>query len=126
MRPTALAVGAAGVTVAVVASCSKPAAPAAAPDVELVARGWAVYETEACAACHGAGRRGGDVAPSLSNLGDHWEEDRLVAFLTDPVAYRAHDPRMREVAARYPAEMPGVPTGDVERIRALAHYLLHE
>jgi mono/diheme cytochrome c family protein len=126
MRPTVLAVGAAAVAVAVVASCSKPAAPVAAPDAALIDRGRAVYTAEACAACHGAGRRGSDVAPSLWNLGHHWDEDRLIAFLTDPVAYRAHDPRMREVAARYPADMPGVPTGDVERIRALAHYLLHE
>jgi acetyl-CoA carboxylase carboxyltransferase component len=51
---------------------------------------------------------------------------REIESAEDPVAYRAHDPRMREVAARYPADMPGVPTGDVERIRALAHYLLHE
>jgi mono/diheme cytochrome c family protein len=114
------------VVVEVVASCSKPAAPAAAPDAETIARGRKVYETEACAACHGAGRRGSDVAPSLWNLGRHWDEDRLVAFLTDPVAYRARDTRIAEVAARYPADMPAVPTANAERIRALAHYLLHE
>jgi hypothetical protein len=33
---------------------------------------------------------------------------------------------MAEVAARYPADMPAVSTGNAERIRALAHYLLHE
>jgi mono/diheme cytochrome c family protein len=125
MRTTGTALGLA-FTVVVVASCSKPAAPAVAPDAGVVDRGRAVYETEACAACHGAGRRGSDVAPSLWNLRRHWDEDRLVAFLSDPVAYRAHDPRIAEVSARYRADMPGVPTGDVERIRALAHYLLHE
>lgn len=114
------------VATAIVASCSKPAAPAAAPDAETIARGRKVYEAEACAACHGAGRRGSDVAPSLWNLGRHWDEDRLVSFLEDPVAFRVHDPRMVELAARYPADMPGVPTDDTERIRALAHYLLHE
>ena len=126
MRTTSPAAVSLAVTVVVVASCSKPAAPATAPDAELLARGRKVYEVEACAACHGAGRRGSDVAPSLWNLGRHWDEDRLVDFLRNPVAYRARDPRMAVVAARYPADMPGVPTGDTERIRALAHYLLHE
>ena len=126
MRSTGLAVVSLAVTAVVVASCSKPAAPAAAPDAETIARGRRVYEAEACAACHGAGRRGSDVAPSLWNLGRHWDEDSLVSFLKDPVVFRAHDPRMAEVAARYPADMPGVPTGDTEQIRALAHYLLHE
>ena len=126
MRTISVAAVALVVAIAVVASCSKPAPPAAAPDAETIARGRKVYEAEACAACHGAGRSGSDVAPALWNLGRHWDEDRLVSFLKDPVAFRAHDPRMAEVAARYPADMPGVPTGDAERIRALAHYLLHE
>jgi mono/diheme cytochrome c family protein len=114
------------VTVVIAAGCSKAAPPAAAPDAELIARGRKVYETENCAACHGAGRRGSDVAPSLWNLGRHWDEDTLVGFFKDPVAYRAQDARMAEVAARYPADMPAVPTGNTERLRALAHYLLHE
>jgi mono/diheme cytochrome c family protein len=126
MRTISVAAVTFAVAIAISTSCSKPAAPAAAPDAEMIAHGRKVYETEACAACHGAGRRGSDVAPSLWNLGRHWDEDRLVSFLKDPVAFRAHDPRMAEVAARYPADMPGVPTGDTERIRALARYLLHE
>ena len=125
MRPTGTVLALA-FTAAVAAGCSGPVAPAVAPDAETIARGRKVYETEACAACHGAGRRGSDVAPSLWNLGRHWNEDRLVDFLTDPVAYRARDARMAEVAARYPADMPAVSTGNAERIRALAHYLLHE
>ncbi|MBP1621228.1 MAG: Cytochrome c [Acidobacteria bacterium] len=114
------------VTAAGAAGCAKPAATAAAPDAEAIERGRRIYATEACAACHGAGRRGSDVAPSLWNLGRHWDEERMVAFLRDPVAYRAHDSRMAEVAARYPADMPAVATGDAGKLRDLAHYLLHE
>jgi mono/diheme cytochrome c family protein len=126
MTTTCRAAALLAATVVTAAGCSKPAAPAAAPDAEVLARGRKVYETENCAACHGAGRRGSDVAPSLWNLRRHWDEDTLVAFLRDPVAFRQHDARMAEVAARYAADMPAIPTGNAERIRALAHYLLHD
>jgi mono/diheme cytochrome c family protein len=114
------------VIVAVATGCARPVATAAAPDAAAIERGRRIYDAEACAACHGAGRRGSDVAPSLWNLRRHWDEERMVAFLQDPVSYRAHDSRMAEVAARYPADMPAVATGDLERIRDLAHYLLHD
>lgn len=126
MRTTGRAVVLLAGAVVIAASCSEPAPPVAAPDAELLARGRKVYETEACAACHGAGRRGSDVAPSLWNLRRHWDEDSLVAFLRDPVASPQRDARMAEVAARYAADMPAIPTSNAERIRALAHYLLHE
>ena len=114
------------VFVAVTTGCARPTETAAAPDAAAIERGRRTYDAEACAACHGAGRRGSDVAPPLWNLGRHWDEERMVAFLRDPVAYRARDSRMAEVAARYSADMPAVATGDLERIRDLAHYLLHE
>ncbi len=83
-----------------------------------------VYRSEPCAGCHGEERAGGRLAPPLRGLAQHWDEEKLVRFLRDPVAFRQDDSRIRSMAARYPSKMPPVGTSDAEKLRVLALFLL--
>lgn len=112
----------AGLVVAVVGAlaCGK----SVVVDPAVRAAGEKVYRTEPCVGCHGEQRQGGRLAPPLAGLARHWDEEKLVRFLRDPVAFAQQDRRIRALAARYPSRMPPVNTSDPAKLRALAHYLL--
>lgn len=83
-----------------------------------------VYRSEPCAGCHGDERAGGRLAPPLRGLARNWDEEKLVRFLRDPVAFSQNDSRIRSMAAHYPSKMPPVGTSDAKKLRVLALFLL--
>ena len=85
--------------------------------------GQRLYRHGGCARCHGAHLAGSHLAPSLKGLEDRWTREELDRFLQDPLGYKEADPRLKELAKRYPAPMPPFVMRDVER-RQLIEYLM--
>ena len=84
----------------------------------------AVYATIKCAKCHGSDREGQRTAPKLIGLADRWSQDDLVAYLRDPKAVQANNPRLAYLAERYPIEMPAYAHTDEQVLRDLTSWLL--
>jgi cytochrome c553 len=82
-----------------------------------------MFQQWGCALCHGPDGRGTDTAPALSNLREHWTPETLAAYVLAPQDWRTSDPRLGDLAARYPVEMPPTNRPETER-RALATWLL--
>lgn len=94
-----------------------PGAPAAQ------ARGAHLYASWNCGACHGEARQGTEFGPPLTDLARSWDVPALADHLANPEARRARDARLRAVAARFPAPMPGYTEPERDR-RALAAWLV--
>lgn len=91
---------------------------------DRAALGAALYGKGLCNVCHGDDRKGNENAPPLLGLKEHWDEERLAAYLKDPAKARANDPRLSNLAERYATmEMPPWEAPESER-RALAAWLL--
>lgn len=87
-------------------------------------RGEGLYKKGLCAVCHGEDRKGTKNAPALLDLKRHWKADALADYLADPAKARAEDPRLAELAKRYPTlVMPPWKATESER-RILAEWLL--
>jgi mono/diheme cytochrome c family protein len=82
-----------------------------------------LFQTQGCVACHGAGGEGGALGPPLRELATHWTRERLVAYLADPAAVVAGDPRLRELGKAYMVPMPPIRAPASDRA-ALADYVL--
>jgi len=87
--------------------------------------GRAVYVQAGCGGCHGADRQGLQTAPPLVDLGVHWDQASLSAYLRDPAAVRAHNPQLQYRTEAYAAEMPAF-RGTDEELADLVNYLLAE
>jgi len=86
---------------------------------------YALYQRLICHRCHGADLEGGTKAPSLRELAEHYDVERLMHYLEDPQALRAVDPRLRELDMRYTNfEMPSYATLDSTVRRTLVEFLL--
>ena len=69
-------------------------------------------------------QEGKRTAPPLLDLESHWGEDALVAYLGDPDAVTAAEPRLQVLSGEYPHRMPPVPEADENDLRVIARYLL--
>ena len=96
------------------ASSESPAEPARAQEL---------YVSWNCGACHGEAGQGTEFGPPLRDLDRSWDVSSLAAHLADPEARRAEDPRLRALASRFPAPMPGYTEPERDR-RLLAAWLL--
>lgn len=77
-----------------------------------------------CSGCHGTGAKGSDTAPPLVEAANRWSMAQLAAYIVDPASFRAKDPRLQELDARYPEiQMPPIDVPD-DRRRALVVWLL--
>jgi mono/diheme cytochrome c family protein len=85
--------------------------------------GQRLYRHGGCARCHGARLTGSHLAPSLKDLDQRWTREDLDRFLRDPLGYKETDPRLKELARRYPAPMPPFVMRDADR-RLLIDYLM--
>jgi cytochrome c553 len=77
-----------------------------------------------CAKCHGTDLKGQRTAPALTGLAAHWTEDQLIAYLRDPPAVRAANPRMAYVAEQFAIEMPAYPHTDEAALRGLVGWII--
>lgn len=102
-------------------ACARPGTQV--EDLERARRGREVYAFEGCASCHGGERQGTRSAPPLTTVRRHWSAEALGRYLRRPGTY-PKDRRLRRIAARYPAEMAGVPAASPERLRDLVAFLL--
>jgi cytochrome c2 len=59
-----------------------------------VGPGYAVYQAQNCAMCHGSDLRGTPSGPALSGIKEHWDAVKLSAYLKDPQGYADKDPRL--------------------------------
>ncbi len=85
-----------------------------------------LFQSEACAACHG--EMGGGVegaGPALGSLAPYWSVERLMNYLEDPKSFRAANPdfenRRDEV---FELEMPAYDHLSRDQRRLLARWLL--
>lgn len=111
---------------ALVPTCHKPGQSGAATSGSATGAsgdaGRMTFVSAGCPKCHGDLLNGGTGAPPLKNLKQNWDEDKLAAYLADPVGYSQGDARLAEQAAKYPISMP--PVNDEATRRALAKWLL--
>ena len=108
--------------VLVCARC-KDTAPGPATGATPVS-GEAAFRTRTCWRCHGADRSGTEIGPSLYALARVWDVDSLARYIEDPAPFRARDPRLQALVARYRGRlMKGFPMAR-EEARALAGWLL--
>jgi cytochrome c553 len=77
-----------------------------------------------CSRCHGTELQGQRTAPALTGLSSKWTEDDLVAYLRDPAAARAANPRLAHVAEQYVIDMPAYPHTEETVLRGLAGWIL--
>ena len=113
-----------GAGLLIAAACGLACGRVVVVDAATREAGARVYRSESCAGCHGEERAGGRLAPPLRALARHWDEEELVRFLRDPVAFAHDDSRIRGMAARFPSKMPPAGTSDAQKLRALALFLL--
>lgn len=89
-------------------------------------RAYALFQSEACTACHGEMAQGlEEAAPALKSLAPYWDVDRLMAYLADPEGFRAANPDFedrREVV--FELEMPASDHLSEDQRRLLARWLL--
>jgi cytochrome c551/c552 len=89
-------------------------------------RALALFQSEACSACHGEMARGiEEVGPALQDLAPYWDVDRLATYLADPEGFRAANPDFedrRDVV--FELEMPASDHLSEDQRRLLARWLL--
>jgi len=83
-----------------------------------------LYVVKACGNCHGQEGQGSKTGPALKELGAHWDEEQLVAYLGDPKSVQAESPRLQVLSGAYPLNMPPAPDADERQLRTLAQHLL--
>ena len=110
------------------AGAEPAAAVAAAPalseaDAERAAQ---LFQSETCTVCHGELAEGVEGAgPALKGLAPYWDEERLVAYLTDPEGFRAANPDFEDRREeQYDLEMPAFDYLAEEQRRLIAAWLM--
>lgn len=84
----------------------------------------AAYHKRTCYRCHGRDREGTEIGPPLHGLAEHWDVDRLAAYIADPESFRKDDPRLEQLVDDYRGKvMKGYKLAESER-KALATWLL--
>jgi cytochrome c553 len=87
------------------------------------ARARSLYRAQGCATCHGERGEGLPSAPPLRGLAEHWDRERLAAYLRNPRDFVAQDERLAALRARYTIEMPASALTQEERL-VLADFVL--
>lgn len=83
-----------------------------------------LYVEQNCVQCHGRNGEGTQLGPSLTDKRAHWNREQLAAFLADPQAYAARDPRLSEQSQKYLMPMVKFLTLSKEERLAIADYVL--
>jgi len=108
---------------AATAVCVALACQPALPDPPVLG---GAYARLGCGGCHGQRGEGGPAAPPLGDLNRHWDAGRLFAYLRDPDAVKAGDPRLASLSGEYPLRMPAVAQATDDELRELVRALLAE
>lgn len=101
----------------------------AGPDpgkVEAAAHpGYRIYLQARCTQCHGEKLEGSTLAPSLLELHEDWDRDRLARYLVRPDSFITADPRLAAQRSEYPrVMMPSYPQIPRAQRELLAGFLL--
>jgi cytochrome c553 len=108
----------------VCAGCRAGSRAAASATTEI--SGEAAFRTRTCWRCHAIDRSGTEIGPPLQGLAQDWDVDSLSSYIDDPAPFRAREPRLQALVARYHGRlMKGFPMEREER-RALAAWLLQD
>lgn len=99
------------------------------PDPEKVEAaghpGYRIYLQARCAQCHGEKLEGTALAPSLLELHEDWDRDRLARYLVRPDSFITADPRLAAQRSEYPrVMMPSYPHIPRAQRELLAGFLL--
>ncbi len=76
-----------------------------------------------CNKCHGDNLLGTDLAPSLVNVGEHWNRTELINYLRNPNSY-GNDKRFIEYRKKYKIPMTPFSDVDVKILGKIADYVL--
>jgi len=101
-----------------VASCSLYGTPPEGASAQEI------VEVSRCTSCHGENLEGSEKAPSLANLQANWDRSSLAAFLADPEAARAKNPRLQIFDTMYGSPMPSYDHLTLAHRTTLAAWLL--
>lgn len=85
-----------------------------------------LYQRGNCHTCHGPALQGTQLGPALGDLTEHWNQDSLVGYLTDPQGVTDRTPRLRERRGLYMMRMPPASQAGLSKddVAALAAWLL--
>ncbi|MBA4251601.1 MAG: hypothetical protein C0425_07670 [Chlorobiaceae bacterium] len=77
-----------------------------------------------CTTCHGGNLQGTAMGPTLYNLSEHYDRDKLINYLRNPQSFIASD-RMKAFREKYKnVIMPSYNNKDVKELGKIADYLL--
>jgi mono/diheme cytochrome c family protein len=100
-------------------------ASACGPDAPSGPAGGAeLYRQQGCATCHGAAGEGAITGPDIRGAAARWGRDDLAAFLADPEAFVAKDPRLAQQKKKYMMPMQSFGNLPPEQRLAIADHVL--
>ena len=76
-----------------------------------------------CNKCHGDNLQGTDLAPSLVNVGEHWNRTELINYLRNPDSY-VNDKRFIEYKKKYKIPMTSFGDVNIKTLGEIADYVL--
>ncbi len=77
-----------------------------------------------CSNCHGMDLAGTNMGPSLKNLSEYWNKERLIAYLRNPMDYMDEE-RFKEYREKYPSQiMPPYGNKNIKDLGKIVDYLL--
>lgn len=85
--------------------------------------GQSLFATQSCVTCHRKDGGGNNFGPSLRGAAENWTREKLAAYLADPQAVVAKDPRLTALSRNYNMQMPPVRLSEELRLM-LADYVL--
>jgi hypothetical protein len=85
--------------------------------------GGPTYRELGCNLCHGEGREGTEMGPSLQAVHEHWTPEKLSTYLEDPESYLSTDERLKAISTRFSAHMPQLPMTE-EQKRLVIEFIL--
>jgi len=84
-----------------------------------------LYVDLGCPRCHGFHLEGNRYGPALDRLGENWDSAQTIgAYLRDPQALVAKDPRLSGQDSRYELKMQRVTAASDEELIILSTWLL--
>jgi mono/diheme cytochrome c family protein len=83
-----------------------------------------LFAQQACVTCHGENGQGSMLGPALTAVKSNWTREALVAYLDDPQAYTAKDPRLAKQGKAYFQPMPSYKALKPEERGSLADFVL--
>jgi cytochrome c551/c552 len=101
----------------------QPVSPLTAEEIDRVE---ALLKENICAECHGENLQGSETGPSLGEIREYWNEERLAEYLYHPQRYMVSHQKVQERSPGFEIDMPPYKDLSEEDRRLLARWVLEE